>query len=88
MEILGYYTAYTLAKSALFVYIMRRYIDTITRRLLSVHRIPDRVPVHPFLVVFSAMAIPVIGWSCVYVAYQIGSMEEEEWEKWREERGI
>lgn len=88
MEILGYYVAYTLCKTALFLYVMRKYIDTITRRLLSSHRIPDRVPVHPLLLVFSAMAIPVIGWSCVYVAYQIGSMEEEEWERWRRERGI
>lgn len=88
MLFLGYYMAYTFVKTAIFVYIMRRYIDTITRRLLDSHRIPDRVPVHPFLLIFSAMAIPVIGWSCVYVAYQIGTMEEEEWERWRRERGI
>lgn len=88
MLFLGYYVAYTLVKTAIFVCIMRRYIDTLTRRLLNVHRIPDRVPVHPLLVIFSAMAIPVIGWSCVYVAYKIGSMEEEEWERWRRERGI
>ena len=88
MLFLGYYISYTLAKTALFIHIMRRYIDTITRRLLDSHRIPSSVPVHPFLLVFSAMAIPVIGWSCVYVAYRIGTMEEEEWERWREERGI
>lgn len=88
MLFLGYYVAYTLCKTALFIYVVSRYIDTLSRRLLDVGRVPDRVPVSPLLLAFCTMAIPVLGWCCIYVGYRIGTMEEEAWEKWRDKKGI
>ena len=88
MVILCYYVAYTLVKVALCIYVVSRYIDTLSRRLLDVGRTPDRAPVHPLLLAFCTMAIPVLGWCCIYVGYKIGTMEEEEWEKWRDKMGI
>ena len=88
MLILSYYVAYTLFKTALIIYVVSRYIDTLSRRLLDVGRVPDRVPVSPLLLAFCVMAIPVLSWGCIYVGYRIGTMEEEEWEKWRDKMGI
>lgn len=88
MLFLGYYVAYTLCKTALLICVVSRYIDTLSRRLLDVGRTPDRVPVHPLLLAFCTMAIPVLGWCCIYVGYRIGTIEEEEWEKWRDKMGI
>ena len=88
MVILCYYVAYTLVKTALLIYVVSRYIDTLSRRLISVGRVPDRVSVHPLLLAFCTMAIPVLGWGCIYVGYKIGTMEEEEWEEWRDKMGI
>ena len=88
MVILCYYVAYVLCKTALIVYVVSRYIDTLSRRLLDVGRTPERAPVSPLLLAFCVMAIPVLGWGCIYVGYRIGTMEEEEWEKWRDKMGI
>ena len=88
MVILCYYVAYTLCKTALCIYVVSRYIDTLSRRLLDVGRTPERAPVPPLLLAFCVMAIPVLSWCCIYVGYHIGTMEEEEWEKWRDKMGI
>lgn len=88
MLVLSYYVAYTLFKTALIIYVVSRYIDTLSRRLLSVGRTPDRAPVSPLLLAFCVMAIPVLSWGCIYVGYKIGTMEEEEWEEWRNKMGI
>lgn len=88
MTILCYYVAYTLCKVALLIYVIRKYIDTLSRRLLSVGRTPDRAPVSPLLLAFCVMAIPVLSLGCIYVGYKIGTMEEEEWEEWRNKMGI
>ena len=88
MLVLSYYVAYTLFKTALCIYVVSRYIDTLSRRLLDVGRTRYRPPVSPLLLAFCVMAIPVLGWCCIYVGYHIGTMEEEEWEKWRDKMGI
>ena len=88
MVILSYYVAYTLCKTALLICVVSRYIDTLSRRLLTVGRVPERTPVSPLLLAFCVMAIPVLGWCCIYVGYRIGTMEEEEWEQWRDKMGI
>ena len=52
MLILSYYVAYTLFKTALFVYVVSRYIDTLSSGLLDVGRIPGRTAVSPVLLAF------------------------------------